>query len=143
MNTHDRIPSDHLERFNEVAAVLHQFGQQHLDPELTGFALELWKRLCRRKTPDCLGGKAEVWAASVTHVIARMNFLFDHAQPVHLTFDTICGFFQTNKTTLGGKATDIERTLRLRQHNEPGRCRRKSLESYTIRQLSNGMGLTR
>jgi len=71
-----------------------------------------------------------------------MNFLFDRKQPVHLTFDTICGFFQTNKTTVGGKATEIERTLRLRQHNEPGLCRREFLESFTMLQLSNGMVLT-
>jgi hypothetical protein len=34
-----------------------------------------------------------------------MNFLFDRSQPVHLTFDTVCNFYQTNKTTVGSKAT--------------------------------------
>jgi len=84
-------------------------------------------------------GKAGVWAASVVHVIARMNFLFDRSQPVNLTFDTIGNFFQVSKTTVGGKATQIERTLRLAQHSEPGLCRPQFLETFTTVQLPNGM----
>ncbi len=136
------IPTAHRARFDEVAALLTQFGQQHLDAELTGFTLELWRRLCRRKASDCLRGQPHVWAATVVHVIARMNFLFDRSQPVHLTFDTICGFFQTSKTTIGSKATGVERTLRLSQHSEPGLCRRQFLESLTMIRLANGMVLS-
>ncbi len=139
MAANDHIPLDRRERFSEVAALIEQFGQQHLDPELMNFAIELWKRVCRRKSTDCTRGKAEVWAAAVTHVIARMNFLFDRSQPVHLTFDTICGFFQTSKTTIGGKATEIERTLRLHQHSEPGLCRQQFLEAFTMLRFSNGI----
>ena len=135
----DRIPSAHTERFKEVAALIEQFGHEHLDVELTAFVVELWKRICRRKAPDCLRSKPAAWAAAVTHVIARMNFLFDRSQPVHVTFDTICHFFQTNKKTVGGKATEIERTLRLGQHNEPGLCRREFLETFTNVRLSNGL----
>ncbi|MBI5387327.1 MAG: hypothetical protein HZA90_21915 [Verrucomicrobia bacterium] len=134
-----RIPTDKRERFNEVAVLLDQFGQAHLDPELTGFTLELWRRLCRRQTMDCRNGKPQVWAASVVHVIARMNFLFDRSQPAHVTFDTICGWFQANKTTVGSKATEIERALRLQQHSEPGLCRREFIDSFTTVQLSTGM----
>jgi hypothetical protein len=141
VTTAQQIPSERLERFNEVAALINQFGQQHLDAELTGFAMNLWRRLCRQNAPDCQRGKAAVWAASVIHVIARMNFLFDRQQPVHLTFDTICGSFQTNKTTVGSKATEIERTLRLQQHCEPGLCRSEFMESFTMVRLSNGMVL--
>jgi len=139
MAANDRIPLDRRERFSEVSAMIEHFGQQHLDPELVSYVLELWKRVCRRKATDCLRGKAEVWAAAATHVIARMNFLFDRSQPVHLTFDTICGFFQASKGTVGGKATEIERTLRLRQHSEPGLCRRQLLECFTMLRLSNGL----
>ena len=121
--------------------VLGQVGE-HLDAELTGYVIELWTRICRRKAGDCVRGKPVVWAAAVTHVIARMNFLFDRGQPVHLTFDTICDFFQTNKNTVGGKASEIERTLRLRQHNEPGLCRKEFLDTFTTIRLSNGLVLS-
>lgn len=137
-----RIPADRQARFDEVAALLEQFGRQHLDPELTGFTLELWARLCRLKSPDCLRGKPAVWAASVAHVIARMNFLFDRNQPVHLKFDTLCGFFQSSKTTVGSKATQIERALRLGHHNEPGLCRRDLIETFTFVRSPDGLSLT-
>ena len=75
----------------------------------------------------------------MVHVIARMNFLFDRNQPGHVTFDAICGSFQANKTTVGSKATEIERALRLRQHSEPGLCRSKFIDSFTTVQLSNGI----
>lgn len=137
-----RIPAEKRERFREVATLLEQFGQTHLDAELTGFAQELWRRLCRRQTTDCRRGKPAIWAASVVHVIARMNFLFDRSQPVHLTFDTICGWFQANKTTVGSRATEIERTLRLHQHSEPGLCRGDLIDTFATIRLSNGMVLS-
>jgi Domain of unknown function (DUF6398) len=137
-----RIRADKRERFREVAMMLEQFGQTHLDPELTAFGQELWRRVCRRQTMDCRRGKPAVWAATVVHVIARMNFLFDRSQPVHLTFDTICGWFQASKTTVGSKATELERALRLRQHSEPGLCRPKFIDDFEFVQLPNGVVMT-
>lgn len=137
-----KIPKDRRQRFKEVADLIEDFAREHLDEETAGFCLELWTRLCRQKAPDAMRGKPETWAASAIHVIARMNFLFDKSQPVHLTFDTICDFFQTSKTTVGGKATRIEKTLKLRQHNEPGLCRRKFIDMFTNVQLSNGIVMT-
>lgn len=136
------IPADRQARFAEGAGLIEEFGKRHLDEELTTFALRLWARVCRRDAPDCLRGKLTVWIASVIHVIARMNFLFDKNQPVHLTFDTICNHFQANKTTVGSKATQIEKNLKLGLHNEPGLCRAEFIDSFTMIQLSNGMILT-
>ena len=137
-----RIPTEKRERFRKVASLLEQFGQAHLDPELAGFTQELWRRVCRRQTMDCRRGKPAIWAASVVHIIARMNFLFDRSQPVHVTFDAICGWFQANKTTIGSKATELERALRLHQHSEPGLCRRQLIDDFATVQLSNGMVLS-
>lgn len=36
----------------EVAAKIRSFGQKDLDTEITSFVLEVWTRLCRRKTAD-------------------------------------------------------------------------------------------
>jgi hypothetical protein len=54
------IPAAHRERFREVRALLQHFGQRHLDEELTGFVLELWTQICRRKWSDCLRGQPAV-----------------------------------------------------------------------------------
>jgi len=136
------IPLEKRERFSEVAAGLESFGAAHLDPELKGFVLELWRRICRSKRLDCRRGNPNVSTASVIHVIARMNFLFDKSQPVRLTFDAVCDFFGVKKTTVGGKASELERTLRLRQHSEPGLCRSAFIDDFTFVELSNGMVMT-
>lgn len=141
MTTDSRMPLAHRARFDEISALITPFGQKHLDAELTGFSIELWRRLCRRKAPDCLRGKPEVWAAAVILVIARMNFLFDHDQPNHLTHETIPDFYGTKKSTTGNKATEIERTLKLQQYSEPGLCRNKFIEAFTFVELANGMVL--
>lgn len=101
------LPAERRERHDTVAASITAFGQQHLDAELTGFVHALWLRICRRKDPGCLGGQPAVWAAAVTLVIARINFLFDPNQPVHLKLDTITGFFGTNKTTTGNSFLSV------------------------------------
>ena len=68
VSTDQQIPFERLERFNEVAALIDQFGQQHLDAELTEFAMRLWRRLCRQDSLDCQRGKGAVWAASVRNM---------------------------------------------------------------------------
>ena len=58
---------------------------------------------------------------------------------MHLTFDMICDFFGVKKATVGGKASEIEKTLRLHQHSEPGLCRVNLVDAFTTIRLSNGM----
>lgn len=137
-----RIPSNHRARFEDGCILIDGFAQKYLDEELTGFALELWARLCRRRSDEVMRGLLPVWVASVIQVIARMNFLFDKAQPVHLTFSTICEHFDTKKTTVGNKATQIEKLLKLNTYAEPGLCRENFVDSFTFYELPNGMVLT-
>lgn len=137
-----RVPKDRRDRFEEVAHHLTAFGGEHLDAELTGFTLELWARVCRRRDPACLRGKSTVWAAAVVHVISRLNFLHDRSQPVHLTMDTLCGSFGVSKKTVGPKATAIERGLGLHSYGEPGITRRSLLEQFTMLRNPNGMVLS-
>ncbi len=136
-----RIPTEKKPIHDEIAATLAAFGAEHLDPELTGYVLELWARVCRTSKLDPRRGRPGVWAAAVTHVIARMNFCYDRAQPVYLQLDTLSNFFGAAKTTLSAKASEIEKTLRI-GHMEPGLCRRELVDSFTMVQLSNGMVMT-
>jgi Domain of unknown function (DUF6398) len=133
------VPADRCERHEAVAALLDSFAVQHLDAELTGFVHTLWLLVCRREDPACLRGQPAIWAAAVTLVIARMNFLFDSKQPGYLTQDKITEFYGTKKTTTGNKASEIERDLKLRQYSEPGLCRASQLEAFTTVRLSNGL----
>jgi hypothetical protein len=65
-----RIPAEKKQVHDEIAAGLAGFGQEHVDPELTGYLLALWARVCRTSKLDPRRGRPGVWAAAVTHVIA-------------------------------------------------------------------------
>ena len=120
-----------------------RFGKEHLDEELTGFALELLKRIPRDSEVNLTRGARALWAAAVVHVIARNNFLFDSSQPVHLTFDTICDFFAVKKASVGEKATRIEKALHLKPHAEEGITRPDFFEKFSMVRLSNGIVISR
>lgn len=57
--------------------------------------------------------KKDIWAASIIYVIARLNFLFDKENDYYITSDTICNFFKTKKSTVGNKATEIQKICKL------------------------------
>ena len=75
----------------------------------------------REKTLNITSGKKEIWAAAIVYVIARLNFLFDREQEYFITADTICEFFGTKKSTVGNKATQIEKICNL-QLGAEGLC---------------------
>ena len=77
--------------------------------------------LGRKRKIDITRGKKEIWSASIIHTIARLNFLFDKQNENYITADTICDFFDTKKTTVGNKATQIEKECKLRMGAE-GYC---------------------
>lgn len=134
-----KISEKRRARFDDIAGRISEFGERHLDEDLTSFALELWARVCQKRDAACERGKPEVWAASVVHVIARLNFLYDRSQPVHISLDDTCDHFGTKKTTVGNKATQIERSLKLNAHAEPGLCRRELVEKFTMVRSPEGM----
>lgn len=132
-----RIPEDKKAIHDAIAARLAAFGHAHLDEELTGYALALWARICRTSKLDVRRGNPGVWAAATIHVIARINFCYDRNEPVHITLGALCDHFAVNKNTVGMKAADIEKTLRLSKI-EPGLCRPGIADTFRMVSLEDG-----
>lgn len=118
-------------RAREIEELLLPFCKRYFDEELTQFAFDLVDKLRRKRTLSILRGKPEIWAAAVVYEIARLNFLFDKANPYYLTTDTICDFFGTKKTTTGNKASFIEKSCRIRM-GDPEFCRWEIAENFTF-----------
>ena len=129
------------ETLGTIETSLRAFGARHLDPELTQFCLTLWERMQASPNLNTGRGKPGVWAASLVHVIARMNFLYDKSQPIHLKLDTICDAFAASKNTVGAKATDIERKLGL-GYVAAGLCRTELMKPLIFLKLTNGIVVT-
>jgi len=101
------------ERIQEIKELVQAFCNRHLNEELTGYALKLCDKLGRKRTLSIVRGRKEIWAAAIVYVIARLNFLFDMENEFFLTADTICDFFGAKKSTVGNKATQIEKACKL------------------------------
>jgi len=126
------------ERLNEIKDLVLAFCEEHLDEELYGYALELCDMLGRKRKISITRGKKEIWAASIIYVIARLNFLFDPESEFFLSGDTVCDFFGTKKSTVGNKATQIEKACNLGLGAE-GLCSPEISDALTLVELPNGL----
>ncbi len=82
----DAIPNagKKAERVAEIKHKTEEFGRSNLDPEHTGLALKLGDKIGRMRKLSIQRVRAEIWAAAIIHVIARLNFLFDPENDVLL-----------------------------------------------------------
>jgi len=126
------------QRLKEIKDLVLAFCEEHLDDELYGYALELCDILGRKRRISIARGKKEIWAASIIYVIARLNFLFDPESEFFLSFDTVCDFFGTKKSTVGNKATQIERACNLGLGAE-GLCSPEISDALTLVELPSGL----
>jgi hypothetical protein len=126
------------QRLEEITDLVLAFCEEHLDDELHGYALELCDILGRKRRISITRGKKEIWAASIIYVIARLNFLFDPESEFFLSADTVCDFFGTKKSTVGNKATQIERACNLGLGAE-GLCRPEISDALTLVELPSGL----
>ena len=129
-------------RIDTVRVLLEGFSEKHLSPELSGYVTKLWEQLSRKRNYVITGGKPEVWASAVVYVIARLNFLFDKSSQNYLGPDMICDFFDTKKTTVAARASEIEKACKIRMGQE-GLCSEGISDSLTTIQLSNGLLVTK
>ena len=129
--------NDKLERLDAIKELIQPFCSQHLNEELTGYVMKLCDRLGRKRTISITRGKPEIWAAAIVYVIARLNYLFDKKNPNFITTDTICKFFGTSKSTVGSKATLIEKACNIRLGEEDF-CSEDISDMFTFYQTSEG-----
>jgi hypothetical protein len=137
MNKYSKEKNDKAERVAQINEMIHSFCGEHLSQELEGYAVKLCERLGRKRIINIVRGKKEIWAASVIYVIARLNFLFDKKNKNYITIDTICNYFGTKKSTIGTKATQIEKACRLSIGAE-GYCSKEISDSFTFYQTPEG-----
>jgi hypothetical protein len=126
------------ERLNDIMNLVLAFCEEHLDEELYGYAIELCDMLGRKRKISISRGKKEIWAASIIYVIARLNFLFDPENEFFLSADTVCDFFGTKKSTVGNKATQIEKACNLGLGAE-GLCSPEISDALTLVELPDGL----
>lgn len=94
---------------SQIELLLKEFCVKHLDAELNNYALNLFETISQESPQPAFRGKSEIWAASIIYVIARLNFLFDKESDNTISINELCSYFNVIKSTIGNKATQIER----------------------------------
>ncbi len=89
--------------------LLEGFCSKYLDSELHSYSLDLFETIRKTSVLNIYRGKSEIWAASIIYVIARLNFLFDKESDNFISVDELCDYFNVKKSTIGNKATQIEK----------------------------------
>lgn len=126
------------ERLKEIKELVVSFCDEYLNEEMKVYILRLCDTLGRKRKILIIRGKKEIWAASIIYVIARLNFLFDTENELFLSADTICDFFGVKKSTVGNKATQIEKACNLGIGAE-GFCSLEISDALTLIKLPSGL----
>lgn len=117
--------------------LIDQFCDAHLNDEYNSYAMGLMDRITNMPGLNLSRGRPEIWAAAIVAVIARLNFLFDKADLDAITMEDISTFFGPIKSTIGNKATAIEKACDIGM-GEPGLCREELTEALTFYETSEG-----
>ena len=124
--------SDNKTKLSQIKELLENFCLEYFDEQLKSYSLILFKTIKKKSLMNIYRGKSEIWAASIVYVIARLNFLFDKDSDNYISVDELCDFFNVKKTTVGNKASQIEKihniTLGDKQFTKPEIA--KSFEFY-------------
>ena len=134
----DMMKVEKTKRLDEIRQLVLSFCEEYLNEEMAAYALRLCEALGRKRKISIQRGKIEIWAASIVYVIARLNFLFDPESDFFLTADMICDHFGTKKSTIGSKATHIEKICNIGLGTEGFRSPEIS-NSLTLVELPNGL----
>jgi len=128
------------QKIEAIKKLIEDFCDTNLHKMYKAYVLNLWHAASRNKILNMSKGKNEIWAASLIHAIARLNFLYDHNNPDghHMTLDALCDFFQTKKSTIGNKASLISKICNIRI-GQPEYCRSDITDMTTFYQTPNGM----
>ena len=100
---------DKKEVIEEVKTLLTSFTGKNLSEEEESICLHIWGRLSRKQKIDITRTRPDIWAAAVIWSFCRANFKYEEG----VTLELLCSFFSNKKSTVGNKAGEISKMLRI------------------------------
>ena len=94
---------------SQIKDLLDGYCSEYLDIDVKSYVFRLFETIVQNPLMDINRGNTQIWAASIVYVIARLNFLFDKESEDYISFDDLCNYFDVKKSTIGNKATQIEK----------------------------------
>ena len=100
---------DKKEVIEEVKNLLTSFTGKNLSKEEESICLHIWGTLSRKKMIDITRTRPDIWAAAVIWSFCRANFKYEEG----VTLELLCSFFSNKKSSVGNKAGEISKMLRI------------------------------
>jgi len=109
----ERVPKKMAARYQEIVAITDAFCAEHLNEEYAMLCRSMAATLARKRPSPLERGRANTWAAGITHAIGRVNFLFDKTQKPHMRADALSAALGLSKSTVGNKSREITKLLNI------------------------------
>ncbi|MEM6319588.1 MAG: DUF6398 domain-containing protein [Bacteroidota bacterium] len=101
------------DRVLTIDAIVSSFCKEKLNDEYKVVLDKVIGKLKRKRPSPLLRGKESIWAAGIIHAIGHVNFLGDRSFEPYATLEDICDFTGTKKSSVGAKAADIRKMLKM------------------------------
>jgi hypothetical protein len=102
----------------EIVDMAKKLCLEKINEEYASLAEKMILKLGRKRDVPFISGKSEIWATAVIHAIGQINFLSDRSFLPCLSLDGLCEYYGCNKSTVGSKAGQIKKMLKLAPFDE-------------------------
>ncbi len=102
-----QVPQKIRPIYDELVKLTDAFCAAHLNDEYAQVCRALTAKLARKRPSPLESGRANTWAAAITHAVGRVNFLFDKSQTPHMRADDLAKQFGLSQSTVGNKSKQI------------------------------------
>ncbi|MBP6978133.1 MAG: DUF6398 domain-containing protein [Bacteroidales bacterium] len=97
----------------EIVDMAKKLCLEKINEEYATLAEKMILKLGRKRNVPFISGISEIWATAVIHAIGQINFLSDKSFLPYLSLDDLCDYYGCNKNTVGAKAGQIRKMLKL------------------------------
>lgn len=108
------IPKSMQAKYDEIAAYIIPFCEEHLNGEYQDLCLHALEKLCRKRPSPLMSGRPYTWAAGIVYAIGQNNWIFDRKHNEYaMTAEELAAPFGVAKSTASSKAAEIRKMLKI------------------------------
>lgn len=100
-------------RVEVITDLIDAFCKEKLNDDYLKILKKAIGKLSRKRPSPLLRGRETIWAAGIIHAIGHINFLGDKSFEPYASINDICTYFDTKSSTVGSKAAEIRKLLKL------------------------------
>lgn len=137
----ENVPKAMQAKYQEITAITDKFAAKYLNEEYAQLIRQLTATLARKRPSPLEKGKANSWAAGITHALGMVNFLFDPTQNPHISATELYQAFGVAQSTGQAKSKQVRDLLKM-SYLDSEWALPSNLENHpstTVRQLISTM----